>query len=479
MRLRLATPGDLALLRAWDREPHVVAATGGGDFEWEAEELARTVPWREFLIAEVEGRPIGVLQIIDPEAEETHYWGAVAPGLRAIDIWIGPAADLGRGHGAEMMRLALGRCFADPSVTAVLIDPLAGNTRAHRFYERIGFRAVGPRRFGDDDCIVYRLERGAFETTGRSSPMAAPSTSPPQRIAPCLWMDGTAEDAARLYTSLFPDSRIVRVSRYGTEGVEIHRQPEGRVMVVEIELDGFRLTALNGGPVFRLNPSISLFVRAPGIAEAEALWAGLAAGGEVRMPLAEYPFSPRYGWTDDRFGVSWQVGVGPAFANGRRIAPFLMFPGALAAQTEAAMHFYASVFPNARIGEIQRQDGSGPETAGSLRTAEVSLDGTPLVLLASAFPHAFGFNEALSLSVSCTTQAEIDHLWQALAAGGGAGSQCGWLKDRYGVSWQVVPVGLARLLDDPDRAAAARVMRALLAMGKLDIAALEAAHRGA
>ena len=160
MILRPATLSDLETLRHWDRQPHVAAAGGGGDdFDWEAE-LPRRLAWRELLIAETEGRALGFIQIIDPAEEETRYWGEVAAGLRAIDIWIGEAADLGRGFGTEMMRLALERCFADPAVTAVLLDPLASNTRAHRFYERLGFRHVERRRFGDDDCFVYRLERG-------------------------------------------------------------------------------------------------------------------------------------------------------------------------------------------------------------------------------------------------------------------------------------------------------------------------------
>jgi aminoglycoside 6'-N-acetyltransferase len=128
------------------------------DWGWEVE-LGRNPDWREQLIAELDGRPIGFIQIIDPEQEESHYWGNVAANLRAIDIWIGREADLGKGYGTKMMALALARCFDDPAVSAVLIDPLASNTRAHRFYERIGFRFLEPRRFGDDECFVYRLDR--------------------------------------------------------------------------------------------------------------------------------------------------------------------------------------------------------------------------------------------------------------------------------------------------------------------------------
>lgn len=156
--LRPATLSDVGLLRSWDEQPQVVAADPNDDWSWEVE-LARTPTWREQLVAELNDRPIGFIQIIDPAQEDSHYWGDVPANLRAIDIWIGEAAELGKGYGTTMMRLALARCFADPLVTTVLIDPLTNNTRAHRFYERLGFKFLEHRRFGDDDCSVYRLDR--------------------------------------------------------------------------------------------------------------------------------------------------------------------------------------------------------------------------------------------------------------------------------------------------------------------------------
>jgi aminoglycoside 6'-N-acetyltransferase len=167
--LRRAVPADVPLLRHWDQQPHVIAASGDDDsFPWETE-LARDVDWRELLIAEEGGRPVGVMQIIDPAREETHYWGDCEENLRAIDIWIGEAGDLGKGYGTEMMRLAIDRCFAAPDVTAILIDPLASNARAHRFYERLGFIAAERRTFGTDDCIVYRLGRTAWRANRSAS----------------------------------------------------------------------------------------------------------------------------------------------------------------------------------------------------------------------------------------------------------------------------------------------------------------------
>jgi aminoglycoside 6'-N-acetyltransferase len=166
VQLRKATVADAPMLREWDRRPHVRAAVGviegrpetESDWEWETQ-LPIEHDWREFLIAELDGVPFGFMQIIDPAREEAHYWGDVEANLRAIDVWIGPDAYLGRGLGTRMMRLALARCFGDPAVDAVIIDPLARNTRSHRFYERLGFRFTEERHFGDDDCRVYRLER--------------------------------------------------------------------------------------------------------------------------------------------------------------------------------------------------------------------------------------------------------------------------------------------------------------------------------
>ncbi|MFY7998912.1 MAG: GNAT family N-acetyltransferase [Candidatus Kapaibacteriota bacterium] len=163
--LRTATPNDLAILEKWEKEPHVMASGIEDDWHWD-KELHRNPDWREQLIAEVDGnphgRPIGMVQIIDPLLEETHYWGDCEPNLRAIDIWIGERDALGKGYGTTIMRLALERCFTNPDVTAIIIDPLESNICAQRFYERLGFRFVEKRRFDEDDCVVMRITREDF-----------------------------------------------------------------------------------------------------------------------------------------------------------------------------------------------------------------------------------------------------------------------------------------------------------------------------
>jgi aminoglycoside 6'-N-acetyltransferase len=164
IRLRHATVVDLPLLREWNDLPHVKTATGNegalpGEHDWMAEWFPPLKGWLEMLIAELDGRPIGVVQIIDPAADETHYWGEVENGLRALDIWLGSPADMGKGHGSEIMQQVIARCFAESEVDAILLDPLAENTRAHIFYERLGFLPIGRQMFGEDDCLVYRLDR--------------------------------------------------------------------------------------------------------------------------------------------------------------------------------------------------------------------------------------------------------------------------------------------------------------------------------
>lgn len=168
--LRAATPADAPLLTAWDAEPHVIRCTTddpdarvvGDATDWAAE-LAAPTPYFEHLVAEIDGRPIGAMLIIDPALEPTHYWGAIEPNLRAIDIWIGPPDALGRGYGTAMMAQAINRCFVEPAVTGIVIDPLATNVAAIRFYRRLGFVEAGIRDFGDDRCLVHRLARSEWQ----------------------------------------------------------------------------------------------------------------------------------------------------------------------------------------------------------------------------------------------------------------------------------------------------------------------------
>ncbi|MCB1889822.1 MAG: GNAT family N-acetyltransferase [Rhodocyclaceae bacterium] len=168
LTLRPAGPGDVALLRGWERYPHVPSSPPGCDWCWEVE-LAAPRAGVEPMIALLAGRPLGFLQILDPAREQTGYWGPVGEGIRAIDIWIGEPADLGRGLGSRMMASALARCFGEAGVCEVWVDPLAGNRRAHRFYARHGFRVLGPRVLDGDACLVMGLSRSDWQAAGRGA----------------------------------------------------------------------------------------------------------------------------------------------------------------------------------------------------------------------------------------------------------------------------------------------------------------------
>jgi predicted 3-demethylubiquinone-9 3-methyltransferase (glyoxalase superfamily) len=298
-----------------------------------------------------------------------------------------------------------------------------------------------------------------------------------QKIVPHLWYDGVAEEAARRYVELVPGSRLGPVVRYGKAGHDTHGQPEGAVMTQEFELAGTRLVGLNGGPHFRFTPAISLFVTLERRDDVDRAWAGLLDGGEALMPLDAYPWAPRYGWVKDRWGLTWQIAQGDPARSGRAVVPSLMFVGDRAGQAEAAMEAWVGLFPGSEIEGVLRHDGDGPDAAGTVKHAQFRLGAETFMAMDSAGPHAFDFNEAVSLAIMCADQAEIDRAWSALSAVPES-EVCGWLKDRFGVSWQVVHRDTARMLGDAHRARADRVMEALLAMGKIDVAALQAASGG-
>ena len=154
----------------------------------------------------------------------------------------------------------------------------------------------------------------------------------------------------------------------------------------------------------------------------------------------------------------------------QRITPFLWFDD----QAEEAVRLYTSLFPNSRVLDVVRYGQAGPGPEGSVMTVSFELDGQRFTALNGG--PVFKFNQAVSFAVNCETQAEVDELWEKLSAGGEAG-QCGWLKDRFGLSWQIVPAALMEMLHDSDGQRRTRVTEAMLPMKKLDIAALEAAYR--
>lgn len=276
-------------------------------------------------------------------------------------------------------------------------------------------------------------------------------------IHPCLWFNGNGKEAAAFYCSLFPDSAIT----------------VDTPMVVNFEVSGEKFMALNGGPQFQFNPSVSFSVVCETDEEINGLYAQLADGGKVMMPLDKYDWSERYAFIQDRFGVAWQLIKGKYSDVNQKISPCFLFVGNSFGKAEASVKFYTATFPSSAIeGILLHPKDAGP-MANTVQHAQFTLDGKVFMAMDGYGEHAFAFNEAVSFVVECDIQDEIDFFWNTLTADGGEESMCGWLKDKFGVSWQIIPKKLGTLMSDGERSS--RVMQALLKMKKLDIAALEAA----
>jgi len=287
------------------------------------------------------------------------------------------------------------------------------------------------------------------------------------RIVPHLWFDTQAAEAAGFYAGLFPGSRVM--SRTKIEGT-----PSGTAELVVAELAGQEFQLLSAGPPFRFTPAISFLVACDSDDEVNRLHSELVRGGSQLMPLGPYPFAERYAWVMDRWGLSWQVMHRSSLGPGQKITPTLMYVGNQCGRAETAVRRYASLFGGS-VGEIDRYEaGPGPDQPGTVRHAAFNLAGQGFAAMDSAQPHLLGFNEAVSLLVLCDSQNEIDRLWVALSADPKA-EACGWLKDEFGLSWQISSPTLGRLMNDADPARKARVTQAMLKMTKLDLAALEGA----
>lgn len=293
-----------------------------------------------------------------------------------------------------------------------------------------------------------------------------------QRITPHLWFDKEAVEAAEFYSATFPDGKVTQVST-------ITDTPSGDCDIVSFELFGQPFQAISAGPLFRFTPAISFLVRCASPDEVDDLWSKLSDGGDPLMPLDSYPFSQRYGWVEDRFGLSWQVMHDATGAIDQKIVPTLMFAGDVCGKAEEAVDHYAAVFPGSKIEHVDRYDeGDEPDKPGTIRHLSFVLDDYKLAAMDSARVQDVGFNEAISLMVACDDQTEIDHYSEKLSAVPEA-EQCGWLKDRFGVSWQIVPTALDELMSRGTDEQKARVTQSFLQMKKFDIAELQRAYDGA
>lgn len=300
-----------------------------------------------------------------------------------------------------------------------------------------------------------------------------------QTITPFLWFNDQCDEAMTFYTSLFPNSKIVSVKRYPTD-MQLGPTPHmgGKVLTGVFELDGYQFMALDGGPHFSFTPTQSISVQCKDVAEIDMLHAKLREGGTDLMPLDVYPWSKKYAWINDQYGLSWQLNVPHDYGTvTHRFAETKMFHGAFNGKAEEAITFYTSVFPHSAIDAVFRHDENAPVgTPGTVSHADYTLMNQAFMALDGGTVHAFGTSGALSLLVECKDQEEIDRYWNALSSDP-AFEQCGWCKDKYGFSWQIVP-DMSRWLGDESEGSK-RALHAMLEMKKIDVAKLQQAYDGA
>ncbi|MBK7105101.1 MAG: VOC family protein [Ignavibacteriae bacterium] len=292
-------------------------------------------------------------------------------------------------------------------------------------------------------------------------------------ITPNLWFDKTAEEAVNFYTSLFENSKIGNSQRYGKEGFEFHQMPEGTIMTMEFELAGQKFLVLNGGPIFKFSDAVSFYIYCKSENEIEFLYEKLKQNGSIVWQLGKYDWSEKYAWVKDKFGASWQLDI-DKMNSPQKILPTLLFTNDKFAQIKEAVNYYTNIFPNSKINFEFPYPPSENIPTDALLFAQFSLSNYLFNAMSSTQKHDFDFNEAISFIVNCDTQEEIDYYWEKLGEGGDPNAQqCGWLKDKFGVSWQIVPSKLGKLLSGGNKEQSSSVMNELLKMKKLDLNILE------
>ena len=274
-------------------------------------------------------------------------------------------------------------------------------------------------------------------------------------IYPCLTLKGKIAEASGFYIDVFGSAKVAQTSPF----------------VIQLEVFGQKIMLLNDGPSALPNPSISFMVMTESAEETEQYWNKLIEGGSALMALDGYPWSSKYGWVQDKYGISWQIYTGTKDDSQQKICPTMMFVGNKVGKAKEAIHFYTGLFPQSKIMGILNYSEEDGQPADLVKHAQFDINNYTLMAMDSPGGHNFDFNDAVSIVVECETQQEIDKYWDELSTNGGKEVACGWLVDRYGISWQIIPKILGALMSDPARGQ--RAMNALMQMKKLIIADLE------
>jgi len=291
-----------------------------------------------------------------------------------------------------------------------------------------------------------------------------------QKIVPYLWYDKEAVEAATMYTGLFENSAINQINH-------LSDTPSGDVDMVDFQLAGLQISAISGGPFFKFNSALSFMVACENQKEVDRLYNELVKDGEILMPLGEYPFSKYYGWFQDRYGLNWQLIMVENMEEQPRIRPVLLFSDKMCGKAQEALNYYNEVFKESEKGNIsyyEKDKGSDPRA--NINYGELKFEDIQFVMMDHGVGGSDSFNEAVSFMISCDTQEEIDYYWEKLSFVPEA-EQCGWVKDQFGVSWQVVPSIMGKIFEESTEEQAAKVTQAFLKMKKFDIKALEEAAK--
>lgn len=276
-------------------------------------------------------------------------------------------------------------------------------------------------------------------------------------IYPCIWFNNNGTEAAGFYCGIFPNTTYTG----------------GNGMVQMLSINGQSLMFLTAGPMFAPNASVSFLIANEDEKETERLYNRLAEGGIALMPLDSYPFSKKYGWVRDKYGVTWQLYTGQKGDTTQYFTPTLMFINKQNGRAKEAMNLYTTLFPNSKTEGILEYPEGGEDTPGNVQHAQFSINGYTLACMDSSLNHQFNFDEGISIVVHTNGQQETDYYWNSLIKDGGKESMCGWLKDKFGLSWQIVPRQLMELLNNSDKEKAKYAMDAMLKMKKIVIADLE------
>ncbi len=294
-----------------------------------------------------------------------------------------------------------------------------------------------------------------------------------QKIMSSLWCNNNAQEMAEFYTAAIPSVKQGNKSYYGDFAPRCEQQI-GALMTFDLKVQDHEFMLLNAGDTYKPNPTISYYINCKNAAEVDSIYAELSKGGKDLMPLDSYPFSERYAWIEDKFGVSWQIIM---VDMPQKVAPCLMFIGAQHGRAHEAIKFYTSIFKNSSQDFLVNYPAESGEPPNTVMHASFTLEGQKFIAMDSALKHEFETCQGNSLMVNCKDQKEVDYLWEKLLEGGEE-LQCGWLKDKFGLSWQIVPESVRKLEHTGDQPRIDNVMKALMTMKKLDEAALVAAYEG-